>query len=302
VVSADVIQPVAVPAVDPDRQAAAVRLARSLASDGAEPTLHVAIERAPRPGCWFLSADGPAIRVDVVDGRAAALHPDRADAAVAALDALEPLLDRIEALTGWVMEPEATAAEAPADAILLRLEVGGTRFALAVPPALWSVADAAAPGAALARVPLPARLGAVAAHLSVEDAGALAPGDLLVLHPAPWAGVLGVAPAGDLAVVYDPVTGAVASGRLDGGDGVAEGVEGVRGFRVPVEIRLEGASATLEELAALREGGTLALGPLTAGLRVDLTVGGRPIANGEVVRLGDRYAVLVERVASDGAA
>lgn len=291
----------AVPVIAPERQCAAERLALLLGSIESEPPLRAAVEREPRSGCWFLSAGGPAVRVDTVDGRAAALHPDRVDAAAAALDALEPLLDRIEARTGWVVEPEATADAPPAESVVLALVSGATRFALAVPPALWAAEEPLASGAALARVPLPGRLGAVAAHLSVEDAGALAPGDMVVLHPAPWAAVLRVEPAGDFAAGYDPGTGLLTSGRGSGRSELNQGGEGggadpLRGFRVPVEIRLDGASATLEELATLREGGTLALGPLTAGLRVDLSVGGRPIASGEVVRLGDRYAVLVERV------
>ena len=313
-VSADAVPgPPPLPQLDPDRQEAAERLAALLAmvGDGADDELvrfETRIEQVPGPGCWLRSADAPSLRIDAIGGERTSLHPDRLDALVDALDRLEPMLDLLEARTGWVIEPEATDAVPPPDAPTIRIDATRdgepvARFALAVPPGLAAALDRAAPvvGDRLARVPLPCGLLAQAAQLSVEDAGALGPGDLLLLRPAPWPATLAAGPAGDLAATLHPDTGALTPQITDRNtalsDGDPPGLDQLRAFRVPVEVRLPGVSATLEELAYLREGGALALGALTAGLAVELSVGGRPLATGELVRLGDRYAVLVDRTA-----
>lgn len=301
--------PLPVREIEPVRQAAAERLAAILeqAGDGA---FHAAIEHDSAPGCWLLSADGPGLRIDAVGGAPAALHAERVEQLVDALAALEPLLDRIEARTGWVIEPESTALVPPNDTLVVRIATDdGARFALAVPSAMVdAVADA--PGASLDRlgtIPVPASLRAVAAHLTIDEAGALATGDLLVLAPGPWRATLAVAPMGEAAAMFDSVTGrltrlgnlgaAANLGSVTMDDGEPGEIDRVRAFRVPIELRLPDAGATMAELAGLREGGTLALGAVTAGLQVELAVGGRRIASGEIVRLGDRFAVLVDRVA-----
>ena len=65
--------------------------------------------------------------------------PDRVDALVEALDRLEPLLDLLEARTGWVIEPASTGSAPPPDALVITVEAiragePATRFALAVSP------------------------------------------------------------------------------------------------------------------------------------------------------------------------
>ncbi len=314
-VSADAgIGPPPLPTLDPERQAALESLAALLATVGGDGTrLRARIEQVAGPGCWFQSANGPSLRIDTIGGERIAAHPDRVDALVHALDRLEPLLDLIEVHTGWVIEPESTSTAPPIDALVIAIEASrngepAARLALAVSPALAAALDATAQttGDRLAKVPLPCRVGIAAVQLSVEDAGALAPGDLVLLAPAPWPATLSAGPAGDLAAVFHPDTGALTSRVSDRNtalsDGELPGLDQLRAFRVPVEITLPSASATLEELAALRKGGTLALGVLTAGLAVELSVGGRALATGELVRLGDRYAVLIDRAAGSAPA
>lgn len=298
--------PPPLPLLDPDRQTSLERLAALVESCGdGTVAFHARTPRATPPGCWLMGADGLGVRIDRIGEEATALHPDRIDAVVAALDRIEPLLDLIEARTGWAVEPATTAASPPPDTLVVELaaERDGAalaRFALAVPIELLAgTEEVALLGDRLARVPLPCRLRAAAAHLSVEDAGAIGPGDLVLLHPAPWAATLSADPAGEIAGIFDPASGALSGHHHERNTALSEGepgrVEDIKAFRVPVDVRLSAASATLAELAALREGGSLMLGPLTAGLAVELSVGGRPLAAGELVRLGDRYAVLVER-------
>jgi type III secretion protein Q len=307
------IAPAPLPTLDPARQALAERLALTIEAAGdAATALRVRIEHHPEAGVWFGGVDGVALRIDEIDGAAAALHPERVDAAVAALDRVEPLLDLIEAATGWVIEPETTLDHPDAEAVTLVVdasqgEVRAARFALAVP---WALAEAVAmlstPSApAVDGIPVPCRLDAVAAALAVDDAGAIGPGDLIVLAPAPWRATLHAGPLGDTNIRFDPVAGlatfeeirVTTADPVPGETDAADGGEGVGAFRVPIEISLEGGAATLSELAALREGGSLPLGAVTEGLRVTLAVGGRSLGTGEVVRLGERFAVIVDRLA-----
>lgn len=65
-------------------------------------------------------------------------------------------------------------------------------------------------------------------------------------------------------------------------------------FMVPLTIRLPGRMTSAASLSALVPGTTLPLGPLTEGMPVELRVADRLLARGELVQLGDRFAILVE--------
>ncbi len=82
----------------------------------------------------------------------------------------------------------------------------------------------------------------------------------------------------------------------------SEAAGGTLSLTVPVTVRLPAIGVAAAELATLAEGGTVRLMPLAEGLEVELLVAGRPIATGELVRLGDDFAVLVERIAGRAAA
>ncbi|MGK6325157.1 FliM/FliN family flagellar motor switch protein [Sphingomonas sp. DT-51] len=268
-------------------------------------TFRVGITRDAGAGPWLVGADGVALRIDTLEGREASLHPERVEAAVAALDQVEPLLDLIEASTGLVIEPDSAIGTPAGDAIMIsvaafRDEIAVAELAIAIPPTLVAAmpVDTARLAARSGSVPVAGSLSATAVLLTVEEAGALAVGDLVVLAGGAWRGVLDVGTIGQWRVRFDPANGrAVADeGEPMGMDVPADG-EVLRAFRVPLELRVEGAAATLGELAALREGGALALGPLDEGLRVTLCVGGRVLGRGEIVQLGDRFAVVVEQLA-----
>jgi flagellar motor switch/type III secretory pathway protein FliN len=59
-------------------------------------------------------------------------------------------------------------------------------------------------------------------------------------------------------------------------------------------IRLPDRMTSAASLSSLAPGTTLALGPLTEGMPVELRVADRLLARGELVQLGDRFAVLIE--------
>lgn len=300
----------AVRSLDPQRQAAAERLAllveRAPVDDGV--VLHAAIG-ASGEGWWWVGDDAVAVRIDALDGTAAALHPDRIGEVVAAFESAAPLLDALESVTGWVIEPGGSSPRAPDDSIILRVSASrnGTsvaELAIAVPPALAETATGSVASADLLRnVPLSATMFVRAVELTIDDADALATGDLLILSEGGWRATLSLPGMGDVAAVLEPGSGALVhapawNGReMPVSDDEPPAADRIRELRVPVALRMPDIAVTAGDLAGLREGGTLPLGPVTAGLAVELAIGGRVIAHGEIVRLGDRFAVHVDRLA-----
>lgn len=65
-------------------------------------------------------------------------------------------------------------------------------------------------------------------------------------------------------------------------------------FMVPLTIKLPDRMTSASSLSSLVPGSTLPLGPLTEGMPVELRVADRLLARGELVQLGDRFAVLIE--------
>ncbi|SOB86450.1 Flagellar motor switch/type III secretory pathway protein FliN [Sphingomonas guangdongensis] len=296
--------------LDPVRQGAAERLALLLerAPAGEGVTLRASL-RDDRSGWWWVGDDSVSVSIDSVAGNAAALHPERVDEVVAALATAEPLLDAVESVTGWVIEPGRAVRDVPQDSVVVSIAASrnGTAWitlSLAVPTALAAATQTeAVTNRWLRDVPLPAALSIAAAALAIDDAAALGPGDLLVLPAGPWRGTVTIAAQGDLAVALEPGSGTlVHAPAWNGRDGALDddqpAADRMRELRVSVAVGLPDVAVTAADLAALREGGTLPLGPVTAGLAVTLSVGGRVIAAGEIVRLGDRFAVHVDRLAS----
>lgn len=70
------------------------------------------------------------------------------------------------------------------------------------------------------------------------------------------------------------------------------------GLKVPLTIRLPEISVPVAEIEALAQGGTVTLTPLEEGLAADLLVSGQVIATGEIVRLGDSFAFLVDAMSA----
>lgn len=210
------------------------------------------------------------------------------------LSKAEPLLADIETAIGYAAEfddhgvlPEAAAA--------LTLMQAGEPLGDLVVRAVLEDTEPPAPRALLA-------LETTAARLSLAEAEALGPGDLVILTQGPWP--LCAAPAGMPAGLppcsFDPATG-----RLGAGFPIAEPSQEPSSMSdphsfvpapltVPVVVRLTDLLLAPDEIAAIVAGGIVDLGPVTEGLEVTLSVGGRAIGRGAMVRLGDRFGVLLE--------
>lgn len=177
-------------------------------------------------------------------------------------------------------------------------------------------------GAALARIvvlapvepvpapapPVLAPLTCLAARLPIADAERLAGGDMLLLLHGPWP--LAEAAGSPLAAPelpalgYDPVRGALVTllapppPSVQGASSPMTSAQSLSGLTVPVAVHLADIAVSQAELARVADTGTLDIGAVSEGLRVALSIGGRPIGHGEIVRVGDRFAVLLEQTAS----
>lgn len=261
-----------------------------------------AIVREPQPvAAWFACAGSVRFRILRCGGRPVLLDPERTADAVALLDRAEPALERLEQALELMLEPGALEEERVTDAVIISFSDAGTKGLIAVSiehpgRAGWEERarslDPVAP-----TLPVVVRLLVEGPRLPIAEAGGLEPGDLVLLAARPGA-----------TLDTDTDTGTALAGQCDllsgrftphpQGGPMAADTSAPRDFAVPLTLRLPDRMTSAASLAALRPGMALPLGPLTEGMPVELLVAGRPLARGELVQLGDRFAVLIEERAA----
>lgn len=145
----------------------------------------------------------------------------------------------------------------------------------------------------------------IVARLSIGDAERLEPGDMVIATRGPWPAALPGIRAASSGASFDPASGRLGRGRHNTPDQketpAMVHTPDTAELSVPVTLRLPDTVVTAAELERLANGGTLELGPVVEGLTVSLSVGGRGIGDGELVRLGDRFAILLENPAANEA-
>ena len=212
-----------------------------------------------------------------------------AEALAAALDANAALLDEIESALGLAAEFSAFGP-LRSDCNAVQISRGGEDIGSI---AVFRHPPLAPP----ARASEPARLVCIAARLPLAEAQALGPGDMVLLTAGTWAIIAqDVGAALPPTLAFDPATGRIGAALLRANrttqdDSMTD--PSSPDLTVPVSLHLSDTVLSAEELDDLATGGTVLLGPVEEGVRVDLLVGGRAIGRGELVRLGDRFAVLL---------
>lgn len=207
----------------------------------------------------------------------------------ASLDEAEDLLDDVEAATGLAVEFDRHAPVTTALAAVCLSDTHGETVALLAP--------LAAPRPRRARGPDIVALSFAAARLPLAEAERLGPGDLVILQATGWQVDVAAERFTPTATLrFDPRIGVVAAGLA--GDHALEEPDmsqpaSPRDFTVPVMIGLPAIAVDRVKLDTLAQGGTLDIGAIAEGLRVSLSIGGRHLASGEIVTIGDRFAVLV---------
>ena len=275
------------PAVDEVQTARAHAAARCLSVRGLDVTCAPARKGEEE---WYLGenfAFRPAPARSAPAGSAA-------EALASALDANEAPLDEIESALGLAAEFSAFGP-LPSDCAVVHISHGGEDIGSI---AVFRHPPLAPP----ARAFEPARLVCVAARLPLSEAQSLGPGDMLLLTAGTWA-IIGqdVGAALPPTLAYDPATGRIGAALLRSNRTTQDEPmtdPSSPDLTVPVSLHLSDTVLSAEELDDLATGGTVLLGPVEEGVSVDLLVGGRAIGRGELVRLGDRFAVLLANPAA----
>jgi flagellar motor switch/type III secretory pathway protein FliN len=252
----------------------------------------------------FKTQTGLMFQIAALQSKPFVLTTDRIREAAAAVDQIGPLLDHIETVLGVPFEPIdlINAPEAPAVVIKITAQNDDGAFdQIIIAGDVGSFNPTHMAAASRVRtahpkdVPVLFETLITAATLPIEEAAELADGDMILIgRQAPaklrWLDAL------IEGFQKPPIDGHVdfSTGlfilQMEKDDAMASEPQG---FGVPVTISLPTRTTSAESLAALKPGVTLPLGPITAGLSVDILVGGRTLAQGELVQVGDQFAVLI---------
>lgn len=278
---------------DPDDAELGNALAALLRDAG----LDVRIEARPiNASPWLTAGEGTAFHIALIDGYAVPLSADRISDAVAALDSIDAILAAVERALGVSMDADAMVDQVSADTLTIALMAGRDTVHLSIPKdhvrrKEWSRAAATLPHLDV-HMPCIIRIDAEGPRLPVGEASDLSAGDLLLIPNRTIAMLIRpqVAP---VAGMIDLTTGSFIAGQ-NGASMPNDATAATPDFMVPLTIRLPDRMTSAASLASLAPGTTLTLGPLTEGMPVELRVADRLLARGELVQLGDRFAVLIE--------
>jgi Type III flagellar switch regulator (C-ring) FliN C-term len=244
---------------------------------------------------WFPASDGTAFHVAAVAGCPVPLSAARIGDTVAALDSIDPLLVAVEGAWGLSMDSVAMVDALPADMVFVSAALDADEVLLGValdhPRRSEWIAGAARLPPWNAQMPCVVRIEADGPRLSVGEATTLSSGDLLLI-PNRTAALLRVGDRTPTDGMIDLTTGVFSAGETG-----AAMPDDAPDFLVPLTIHLPDRMTSAASLSVLVPGSTLALGPIIEGMQVELRVARRLLATGELVQLGDRFAVLVEVVA-----
>lgn len=274
--------------VDPDEAALGAALCTLLRAAG----MTVRLIDAPDDAA-FTTDDDVAFAIRSINGNAPTVSPTRVSEAVAALDAIDPLLVDIEVVLGLSLDPTSLGGltAAAINVCVTRDDFGLT---LAIPRdhprcGEWIAAANAAPPST-PHMPVVIALLVAGPRLSVTDANDLASDDLLLI-PQSAAATLRTPHLPAMTGAFDFSTGQFSLGQT--GDPMPDDMP-ASDFMVPLTIKLPDRMTSAGSLSALVPGATLSLGPLTEGMPVELRVADRLLARGELVQLGNRFAILIE--------
>ncbi len=258
---------------------------------------------------WVVCGQGLLLHVAVAGGRPYAFREDRLAEMVHALDTAEPILSEIELRTGLTLDPSEAVSALPENSLVFEVSSDDAQYLvhLALAPDFVAPAGLHKMFDALeidwAKVPVEFEIQISGPSLGIEVAAAIEAGDLILVG--------GMFAKARLSWPTDAAQTQKMIGRFDmlSGQFTANGTgetmesgltQGANGnvsaeFSVPISIRLPNRMTSAAELSAMRPGTTLNIGAVTQGLPVHILVGDQEIARGELVQVGDQFAVKIEQ-------
>jgi predicted RecA/RadA family phage recombinase len=261
------------------------------------------------PAHWAVCDGGVYLHIAHAAGRPWVFGENRLAEMVGALDAAEPILSEIEVRTGLALDPVESVGSIPSNSLIFEVLTEDQhhimRLALSpdfvAQPSLNRLFDAVETD--WSQVPVAFEVAVAGPALSIEAASEIDSGDLILIGGTATAARIAW-PIGDVALGSDHAS--MASGRFDifsgafivnrVGDTMTVGeANGANGFSVPITIRLPNRMTSAAELSAMRPGTAINIGAVTHGLPVSILIADQEIARGELVQVGDQFAVLIEQ-------
>ncbi len=264
---------------------------------------------------FFRTADNVSFCVANLAGLSRLTHPSDIDAACDVLDLADDLLTHIERALSISLAPVDVLpvfSRSESD-VTFEMYNHETKVSVVIPEnhpntAAWIASIDALP-ASLIDLPLLVQLSISGPRLPLAEASGIAGGDLLLLAAQTMA-TLKICthdnapelPAGG-AGLFNLHSGVFCIGEPQTNDNIGEDMHADDEFtsakqfgalQVPVTIRLPEKLVRAADIAALRPGGTLQLGAMVQGLVAELVIGGKILAKGEIVQMGDAFALLIE--------
>jgi flagellar motor switch/type III secretory pathway protein FliN len=263
----------------------------------------------PASAEWVVCGQGVLLNVAVAGGRPRVFREARLAEMVHALDAAEPILSEIERRTGLTLDPNEAVLALPENSLVLEVSSDDAQHLvhLALAPDFSVPAGLHKMFGALeidwAKVPIAFEIQISGPSMGIEVAAAIETGDLILLGGMftktrlSWPAE--AAQTQKMFGRFDMLSGQfTANGTGETMEsGLAQGANGnvSAGFSVPISIRLPNRMTSASELSAMRPGTTLNIGAVTQGLSVYILVGDQEIARGELVQMGDQFAVMIEQ-------
>ncbi len=263
----------------------------------------------PMSAEWMVCGQGVLLHVAVAGGRPYAFREDRLAEMVSALDAAEPILSEIERRTGLTLDPSEAVSALAENSLVLEVSSDDMQHLvhLALMPDFVAPAGLHKMFGALeidwAKVPVAFEIQVSGPSLGIEVAAAIEAGDLILIGgmfaKARLSWPAETAQTQKMLGRFDMLSGQfTANGTGETMEsGLAQGANGnaSAGFSVPISIRFSNRVTSAAELSAMRPGTTLNIGAVTQGLSVHILVGDQEIARGELVQVGDQFAVMIEQ-------
>lgn len=257
---------------------------------------------------WVVCGQGVLLHIAVAGGRPYVFREDRLAEMVRALDAAEAVLSEIEQRTGLTLDPSEAISALPENSLVYEVSSDDAQHLvhLALAPDFSVPAGLHKMFGALeidwAKVPVAFEIQISGPSLGIEVAAAIETGDLILIGgmftkarlswPTESAQMQKVFGRFDMLSGQFTANGTGETMESGISQGANENVSA--GFSVPISICLPERMTSASELSAMRPGTTLNIGAVTQGLSVHILVGDQEIARGELVQVGDQFAVMID--------
>lgn len=287
-------------------------LNESLSEDGTDLSARsVNMSRETMPETWARCNHNILIHIDTVASQSHVFCESRLDALAHALDAADPILCVVESITGFVLDPVETVNIKPIEHVVLEISRVNEidRIFLACPVDVEKLSEfnnmSNRQSIDLSDLLVEYSLFIKSPNLDIECLAELSVGDIVILGNGPANSTVKWHSANQTQFTVDGSYD-FGNGEFSGDqesvhetidNGVDDTEQSVRDnatlFPVNLKVRVNGLATEAKSLAALQVGIPFHAGRLAHGLDVSIFFGEKEIFGGNIVKIGDSFAVTI---------